>query len=111
MFKITQSQSYTWPVKLALPVSGGKHDPATFDAEFKRLSLTQLEELLNREDSTYVRTAREILIGWKGVLDDQNAEVPFSETTRDALLEVPSVAAAIVQAFIASHSDAKRKNS
>jgi hypothetical protein len=54
--------------------------------------------------------AKEMLIGWSGIVDDAGKEVPFSESALGQLLEIPSVATQIVRAFYESYEDAKRKN-
>lgn len=112
MFVLSQSSSYTWPVTVEFPVSGGKYDKQTFDAEFKRLPQSAIKELTDRaakgelNDSDFVK---EILVGWKGITDGKD-EVPFSSQALEQLLEIPLVAAAIAQAFFGSVAGARRKN-
>jgi hypothetical protein len=111
MFVIRQAQSYAWPVQLELPVSGGKYEKHSFDAEFKKLPQSRINELLKREGITDSDVCREVLVGWKGVFDEKNNELPFSEVSRDELVDIPLVATGIVTAFFESLSGAKRKNS
>lgn len=112
MFVLSQSTSYTWPVTVEFPVSGGKFEKQTFDAEFKRLPQTRIREMTTDagrgkiDDNDF---AREVLVGWKGV-SDGSGDVPFSAEALDRLLEIPLVAGAIVQAFFESLAGAKRKN-
>lgn len=113
MFKLAQSNSYKWSVKVELPVDGGKFEKATFDAEFKRLSQTRITELRTQmEQPGYneLDLAKEVLIGWAGVVDGDGNEIPFSEGNRDQLLDIPMVAVAIGMSFFESLSGAKRKN-
>jgi len=111
MFKLSLSETYTWPVQVKLPVDGGKFLIQTFDAVFKRGSQTHIKELLAAEGISDVDFSRDVLVGWKGITDDAGNEVPFSEGARDRLLDVPAVSAAIVEAFVLSASgQAKRKN-
>ena len=112
MFKIDQSNVYMWPVTVHLPVDGGKHYPQTFDAAFKRLPQSRLEALLKgaQEGTTTDRDiATEALVGWRGVTSD-GVELPFSETVRDQLFEIPGVATAVTFALFESVTGAKRKN-
>jgi hypothetical protein len=120
-FVLKQKDSYTWPVPLLLPGDGGRREKNTFEAEFKRLSQSRLKEIgrIARaiekgeadEDEMDVQTmAKEMLIGWSGVVDDAGEPVPFSVAALSQLLEIPSVAAQIVRAFYESYEDAKRKN-
>lgn len=113
MFKLAQSSSYKWAVKIELPVDGGKFEKATFDAEFKRLSQTRINELrLQMEVPGYTEQdlAKEVLVGWSGVVDADGNEIPYSEGNRDQLLDVPMVAVAIGISFFESLAGAKRKN-
>lgn len=113
MFKLAQSTSYKWSVKVELPVDGGKFEKATFDAEFKRLSQSRINELRTQMEAPgYTETdlAKEVLIGWSGVVDGDGNEIPFSEGNRDKLLDVPMVAVAIGMSFFESLAGAKRKN-
>lgn len=113
MFVISQKQTYTWPVTVEFPVDGGKTDRQTFDAEFKRMSQTRINEirgLIERNEVTDTELAREVLVGWEGVNSDNGDAVPFSERARDQLLDVPLVAAAVVMAWLGSLTGVKRKN-
>lgn len=113
MFKLAQSASYKWSVKIELPVDGGKFEKATFDAEFKRLSQSRINELraqMEQPGYTEQELAKEVLIGWAGVVDGEGNEIPFSEGNRDKLLDVPMVAVGIGMAFFESLAGARRKN-
>jgi hypothetical protein len=112
MFKLIQPTSYTWPVTVDLPIDGGRTEKATFDAEFKRVSQSRLEEIrgqIERNEIRDVDLVREVMVGWSGVTDGDNP-VPYSEASRDQLLDIPMVASGIVLALFQSISGAKRKN-
>lgn len=112
MFKLSQSETYSWPVQFKLPADGGQFESHTFDAVFKRISKSRINEASNDETMTDIDFAKEVLVGWKGVTNDGKEEVPFSESARDRLLEIPAVAAGVVASFLASShgKEAKRKN-
>lgn len=111
MFVLKKSESYSWPVSVKVPVSGGQFKKETFDAEFKRLSQSRIQEVIkNVEEMNNSDFCKEILLGWKGIQDDGGEEIPFSESARDTLLDVPAVAGSIVSAFFESLSGEKRKN-
>ena len=110
MFIISQTASYSWPVTVEVPVSGGKFEKQSFDAEFKRLPQSQIVELRDAEGTTDIAFAREVLVGWKGIHDANKQELPYSESARDMLLDIPTVATAVVMAFFASLSGSKAKN-
>ena len=112
MFNITQSNTYTWPVTAGTPQDGGKTEKATFDAEFKRLTQTRVEEIRRGVDAGEIRDidlAREVLVGWAGVAAG-GTDLPFSESARDRLLDMPGLASAVVTALLASLTGAKLKN-
>lgn len=112
MFKIVTSPTYTWPVVVELPTDGGKTEKATFDAEFKRLTQTRVEEIRDaarRGEMGDAELVKEALVGWSGVVDEKGP-VPYSESARDQLLDIPTVAASIVLALMDSLSGIRRKN-
>lgn len=112
MFKIVQNPTYSWPVTVELPTDGGKTEKATFDAEFRRLTQTRVDEIRQAVERGEMRDsdlAREALVGWSGVVD-ADGQVPYSEKARDQLLDIPMVSTAIVMALLGSLNGAKRKN-
>ncbi len=115
MFKLQQSESYSWPIKVKMPADGGRFIEQSFDAVFKRLPATKTKELIESENMTDIEFAKAVIVGWKGITNDDGGEITFTDGTRDALLDVPSVATAIVEAYLMSASGhgngAKRKNS
>jgi hypothetical protein len=121
-FVLKQSNTYTWPVALVLPVDGGRRDKHTFDGEFKRLPQTRINQIvrlarasergrLNDDEELLDQdAAKELLAGWSGVVDDDGKEIPFSDSALAQLLEIPTVAGQIVRAWFESIDTAKRKN-
>jgi hypothetical protein len=113
MFSISKAiTEYSWPVVVHLPADGGKVEKSTFDATFKRVSATRINEIREAIEAgkiTDVGLATEVLNGWSGVSDGDDA-LPYSEENKAALLDIPTVAAAIVRAFFESLSGAPRKN-
>ena len=124
-FVLKQSDSYTWPVSIKLPANGGKRERQTFDAEFKRLPQSRINEIqllannrvkaLERGDDvgdgiSDLSIADEILVGWDGIVDGDGEPVPFSKGSKAQLLDVPLMAGAIIEAFFDSLVEQKRKN-
>lgn len=112
MFKLVQATTYSWPVSVELPVDGGRTEKASFDAEFKRLTQSRIEEirgLIERDEIRDVDLVREVLVGWSGVVD-ADGPVPFSAQALNQLLDIPTVASSIVYALFQSLTGAKRKN-
>tara|TARA_B100001996_G_scaffold382925_1_gene376355 strand:- start:2432 stop:2809 length:378 start_codon:yes stop_codon:yes gene_type:complete len=123
-FVLKQSDTYSWDVTLVLPAAtGGKKEKSTFQAEFKRLPQSRINEIVRlakrievgiADDDEFLEdqnAAREILCGWSGVVDDDNKEIKFNKTTLNQLLELPTVASQIVRVWFSSLDTAKRKNS
>jgi len=124
-FVLKQSDSYTWPVSIKLPANGGKRERQTFDAEFKRLPQSRINEI-QREVQQRVKAnekgedtgegvsdqsiADEILVGWDGIVDGDGEPVPFSNAVKAQLLDVPMMAGALVAAYFESLVEQKRKN-
>ena len=124
-FVLKQSSSYVWPVTVRLPISGGKFEKQTFDAEFKRLPQARINKIQievqariksserneTADDSISDQSiADEILIGWANVLDEDGDEVPFSESMKQQLLDIPTMATAIIVAYFDSLTGTKTKN-
>lgn len=112
MFKISKVTEYKWPVAIHFPVDGGRTEKSTFDVTFKRLSQTRIQEIrtaIEKSEITDVELAREVMVDWSGVTND-DGDVPFSESARDDMLEIPMVASSVVMALFESISGAKRKN-
>lgn len=116
MFKLSQPTSFFWPITVEIP-KGGKFEKHTFDAEFRLLEVDELNELTERfsglssdDEDKSKEAIRQILVGWKGVVDD-DGEVPFSETSVEQLLKIPQARVALLRGFRAAMSgEAKRKN-
>ena len=121
-FVLKQSATYTWPITLVLPIDGGRREKHTFDGEFRRLPQTRINEIIrlarlqergklaDDEELQDQDAAREILVGWSGVTDDDGKDVPFSEAALSQLLEIPTVAGQVVRTWFDSLEVAKRKN-
>lgn len=114
MFVLSKGASYSWPVNVSVPVSGGKFEKKVFDITFKRVSQSRLQEILGAEDLKNISDAsfcKEIVMGWKGIVDESGAEVPFSIENLEALLDVPMVAKSIVTTYLETIAgQAKSKN-
>jgi len=119
-FVLSKSATYTWPVRITLATDGGKQTVETFDAEFRRLPQSRINEIVRQaraaergRDEDQIEdqdAAREILAGWDGVTGDDGKAIPFSEAALAQLLEIPTVAGQIVKAWFESLKDGKRKN-
>jgi hypothetical protein len=124
-FVLKQSTTYSWPVTFKLPADGGKFEKQTFDAEFKRLPQARINEIQVEVQARVKASERnesitdgindqsiadEILVGWSGVVDGDGDEVPFSAANKQQLLDIPTVASAIIVAYFDSLTGVKAKN-
>jgi hypothetical protein len=112
MFKIVKADTYTWPVSVKLPTDGGKFETSTFDVRFKRLSKLDVDALRNKlfaDAGDAAEAAREVVVGWSGVEND-DGPIPFSDTALADVLSIQGVAAAIISALFESVTGAQRKN-
>lgn len=122
-FVLKQSASYSWPIPLEIPADGGRKEKATFDGEFRRLPQSRINEIIKLaramelgrtsedEDLDDKTAAKEILIGWSGVVDDDGKDIPYSEAALNQLLEIPTVGAQIIRAWFESMELAKKPTS
>jgi hypothetical protein len=107
------SATYRWPVTVEPPQDGGKFGKETFEAEFRRLPQDQLREIGEKIDSGTFPDRElldQVLVSWSGIFDEAGDEVPFSEASRQRILNVALVASAIVAAWLESLAKGKRKN-
>lgn len=124
-FVLNQSQSYSWPVSIQLPADGGKREKSSFDALFKRLPqsrINEIQQLVQQRIKAAERgeeldngvtdqtIAAEILVGWAGILDADGDDMPYSEAVKAQLLDVPMMAGALIEAYFTSLVELKRKN-
>jgi len=124
-FVLKTSDTFRWPVSFKQPADGGKREKQTFEAEFKRLPqsrINQIQLLAQQRIKAAERgedlengvsdqsIADEILVGWDGIVDGDGEPVPFTKGTKAQLLDVPMLAGALIEAYFESLVEEKRKN-
>lgn len=112
MFTLKQSDTFSWPVTVLVPLDGGRQGKETFDAEFKRPTQSRIREQVEQITAGALGDedlARQIVVGWSGVQDGE-AERPFSIAALEQLLDVPGVAKALVSAYSDALRGILRKN-
>ena len=127
-FILSQSPTYSWPVHYEMPVDGGKFRRVSFDVIFNRLPQSRVEQILaqqqqlmkaaERGDANLVELlaeardhAAEAMAGWKGVKDtDDGEDLEFTPARCKAFLDVPGMAATVLQTFGESLKLGKEKN-
>lgn len=126
-FVLDQNPWYRWPVGFDVPVDG-RWKRESFDGHFARLGQERVNYLVESAqkrlaqlqagsveddliDVTDIAIASEVLVGWTGILDSSGNEVPYSETTKQQLLNMETVAVAVITAWSESLQGAKKQTS
>lgn len=124
-FILEQTPTFSWPITIREQVDNGRYRTHSFEAVFKRLPQSRLEDLaINFQQLRHAvknddlidriptrEVAGEILVGWSGIFEaDNTTQIPYSEETKAQLLDVATVAEVLVQTYIESVEKAKAKN-
>lgn len=127
-FVLDQSGTYSWPVAYELPVDGGRHRRVTFEVVFRRVEQQRVEQILAAQQQLIQLAQRgedisdrlsigrehaaEVMAGWSGVKakDDSTEDLEFTPANREAFLQVPGMAGAVLKAFGESLQLGKEKN-
>jgi hypothetical protein len=113
MFKIATNPTYTTVVKVDMLADKGKTVQNVFSAIFKRLSQSELDNVMERLGSKELSDSgliEEIMVGWDGVTDESGEPLEFNDTNLAALLDVFPVRPTLVKTFFTSIAGAKAKN-
>ena len=114
MFKLDVSDTYSCVVSFEIPVNDGRTEKITFDATFKRLSRPEVVAIPQRIRDDALGDdglVREIMVGWKGVVDGAGQEVPFSSSALEqAINKFIPFAPAVIAAWTNSLKGGKEKN-
>lgn len=115
MFKLDQNEGYWFPVVLELTGDEGRKQRADFDAKFKRITQSEISDLLKREEGEPPPQDQEIVdavfIGWRGIQNAEGSELENTDANRAKLLDTFPVRREIVRAWLKSIGiDGKAKN-
>lgn len=116
MFQLSTNpatQTYLSTVRVEMPGDNGKKKTNEFNARFKRLSQSELDDLSKRLQEGEVNDAgviNEVMVGWDGVKDESGNDVEFNADNLAALLDVHPVRPTLVKAFFVSVYGAATKN-
>lgn len=101
MLKLNTSGTFFWPVTVSIPADGGAFDKQTFDAEFKRMKISEVEAMIGRVytgELSGPAAVRTFFVGWRGI-ENEGEPVPFSETALAQVIDIPGVANGVFEAF------------
>ncbi len=113
MFKLRVSPTYFHTVTSHIPTGNGAAQIIEFDAEFKRLSLDELQQLqagVREGRITDRQIIDQVLKGWRNVGDDEGNPLPFVPQNLETLLGIVPIQSDLVGAFFASFEVEKAKN-
>ena len=112
-FKIASNPTYKAQVKVELPSDNGKTVSKMFQAIFKRMSQSELDnisERLSAKELTDAALIDEVMVGWEDVQDEDGNVLEFNDKNLATLLDVFPVRPTIVKTFFATINTAKTKN-
>jgi len=85
----------------------GRFKEETFTAVFRKISRSQFNTLIDDGDEVLVD---HILMGWKGIVDDDGDEIEFCDDIKAALVDDPHFLRGLISAFSESLVGAQAKN-
>ena len=124
MFILKKEATFTHPIVFTTPADGGTQKEETFDAVFKIISQSRINEIglqaqkkqKELQDGIYDGTeisdfliADEILVGWDGITDGEKP-VPFTKATKKQVLDIAGLANLLVTKYFEEVSKQKVKN-
>ncbi len=124
MFILKKEATFTQPIKFYTPSDGGIQKEETFDAVFRIIPQSRINEIREQaekkqkeldegitdgENISDVLIADEILVGWDGITDGEK-EIPYSKATKKLILEFPMLANTLVEIYFAELTKQKTKN-
>ena len=124
MFILKKEATFTHPIVFYTPSDGGTQKEETFDAVFKIIPQSRINEIGIQAQkkkkeldegifdgvkiSDYM-IADEILVGWDGITDGENP-VPFTKATKKQLLDIAGLANILVEKYFNEVTKQKTKN-
>jgi hypothetical protein len=123
-FVLEQSPTFTHPIVIRELQDGGKYRTHQFEAIYRRLPQSRMEEVQLQYQAMKAAAARdqplegiptrqiadEILAGWDKITNPDGSPVEFSDAAKAKLLEVAMVANVLVETFFEAHEKARQKN-
>lgn len=115
MFKLNKKTSFTWPVKAKVIADNGKYSTVSFKAEFKRMSQTEIDDLLTKirsddQDMTDRSLCDEVIVSLADIFDEDGNELPYDASLKKQVLDEPGMANVISRTFFEALAGAREKN-
>ena len=124
MFILKKEATFTHPIVFYTPADGGTQNKETFDAVFKIIPQSRINEIglqaqqkkkelddgiIDGTDISDLLIADEILAGWDGITDG-NDPVPFTKATKKQVLDIAGLANLLVTEYLEVVAQQKTKN-
>tara|TARA_Y100000768_G_scaffold152663_2_gene114087 strand:+ start:7916 stop:8293 length:378 start_codon:yes stop_codon:yes gene_type:complete len=125
MFILKKEATFTHPIVFYTPSDGGTQKEETFDAVFKIIPQSRINEIGIQAQkkqkeldegifdgvkiSDYM-IADEILVGWDGITDTEKNPIPFTKATKKQLLDIAGLANILVEKYFNEVTKQKTKN-
>ena len=124
MFILKKEATFTHPIVFYTPGDGGSQNKETFDAVFKIIPQSRINEIgvqaqkkekelkegiMDGTDISDLLIADEILVGWEGITDGDK-EVPFTKATKKQVLDIAGLANLLVTEYLEVVAQQKTKN-
>ena len=124
MFILKKEATFTHPIVFYTPGDGGSQNKETFDAVFKIIPQSRINEIgvqaqkkekelkegiMDGTDISDLLIADEILVAWEGITDGDK-EVPFTTSTKKQVLDIAGLANLLVTEYLEVVAQQKTKN-
>lgn len=93
MLRIKKDLALTWPVKVYVPLEGGRTEEHEIDVQY-RLATTPELDISDRD------IVESHIVGWAKVHDEAGNALPFSKEHLAALMDIPFMAVAFARGLI-----------
>ncbi|MEZ5752859.1 MAG: hypothetical protein R3D60_13145 [Paracoccaceae bacterium] len=105
MLKLSRNPEFSHKVKIRVPVDGGYADHE-ITARFRVVPWSELGSI----EANPAEQLRRIWVGWDGIVDDDNAAIPFSDEARDRMIDMMFIRVPLLRAYVEAVGGAKRGN-
>ncbi|MBK6742527.1 MAG: hypothetical protein IPG66_05920 [Hydrogenophilales bacterium] len=107
MFRLGQSNQFSYPVNVEIVGDNGARKTHTFTGIFKRIDRDEFDGIVDQVRSGDMKdrdVVDRVLLGWKDVQDADGNDLPYDETGKAELFSVLPVVPAIASAFLEANT-------
>ena len=102
-------KTFKWPVKVQEPsdTKPGEFETSEFIAIFKREKMSKLQE---SDEADSLGLLRKVLVGWEGIVDENDKEVPFSDEVLEEQADDADWIKAVLNTYATTYAEAEAGN-